>query len=173
MYSSRHASLELIKPSLLVWCNISRNAFNYFIHPTYVPSQRRSYHCDKWGRCLTQSSCNSKQFDWINLIIISLSSEWKYRPGLATVLLNYNFISICMDKCDNTRYFACKITKFAVEIKLYTWQVMEFPLDVTKSFHKMWCFHKMWHFHETWLWIYLHEISFCLYGYADQLSCFV
>ena len=39
----------------------------------------------------------------------------------------------------NTRYFTCKMPKFAVEIIK---PIMELPLD------KMWNFDKIWHFHK-------------------------
>ena len=44
---------------------------------------------------------------------------------------NYNFISTHVDRRGNTRYFACKMSKFIVEIKISTTRVVEFPRDAT------------------------------------------
>ena len=77
------------------------------------------------------------------------------------VLLNYNFIYTCEYMHGNTGYFACKMLKFAVEIKIYMRPVVEFLLD------EMWNFHKTWDFRDMWLWIYMHEKSYYLHGYVD------
>ena len=53
------------------------------------------------------------------------------------VPLNHDFISTCLDTCGNTRYFAFKMPKSAMEIKFAMRRVVEFPLD------------EMWNFHET------------------------
>ena len=40
-------------------------------------------------------------------------------------------------------YFACKLSKFAMEMKISIRQAMEFLLDEMCNFHGIWYFHKM------------------------------
>ena len=49
---------------------------------------------------------------------------------------------------------------------------MEFPLNKMWNFHMVWHYYKTGSFHEMRLWIWTHEISYCLHGYVDQLICF-
>ena len=72
-----------------------------------------------------------------------LCTSQSFLHDSTTVTLNYNFISAHMDMCGNTRYFTCKMLKFAIEIKISTRRIVEFPLE------KTWIFHDIWHFHKT------------------------
>ena len=62
-----------------------------------------------------------------------------------TVPLNYNFIFTRVSTRGATKYFACEIPKFPVEICISTRRDVALPRDET------------WYFHETWYVAFPHD----------------